>query len=51
MKQAQGTLAKLKTYWPGLSIDEIADIEGDFFEDSSICDRYRAIFKRVDKEE
>jgi TolB-like protein len=50
MKQARGTLAKLKAYWPGLSIDQIADIEVDFFEDPRICERYRAIFKRIDKE-
>ncbi len=50
-KQAQGTLAKLKAYWPGLSIDEIADNEVYCFEDPAISSRYRAILKRVEEEE
>ena len=51
IKQARDTLAKLKALWPGLTIDEIADNEIDFFEDPAICSRYRAILKRVEKEE
>lgn len=51
IKQAQATLAKLKAHWPGRLIDEIADNEIDFFEDPAICSRYRAILKRVEKEE
>jgi TolB-like protein len=50
IKQAQDTLAKLKAYWPGLSVDKIADLEADFFEDPTICSRYRAVLERVEKE-
>ena len=51
IEQAQATLAKLRAHWPGLSIDEIADSEVDFFEDPTVCSRYREILKRVEKEE
>lgn len=51
IKQAQDTLAKLKANWPGLLVDEIIDHEVDFFEDPAVCNRYRAILQRVDKEE
>lgn len=50
-KQAQDTLAKLKAHWPGMLFDQIVDWELDFFEDPAVCSRYRAILKRVEKEE
>jgi TolB-like protein/Tfp pilus assembly protein PilF len=48
IKQAQDTLAKLKAIWPGLGLEEISDNEVGYFEDPAICDRYRAILRRVE---
>lgn len=51
INQARDTLAKLKAIWPGLLIDEIIDMEVDFYEDPTVCTRYRAILQRVDEVE
>jgi len=48
--QARNILAKVKAHYTGLSLDEIVDKELDFYEDSAVCDRYRAILRRVDSE-
>jgi tetratricopeptide (TPR) repeat protein len=48
-ERARESLARLKEYWSGLSIDDIADTEVDFYEDPAVCSRYRAILQRVDK--
>jgi len=50
-KRAREILVKLKAHWPGLAIDEIAETETDFYEDRAVCNRYRAVLQRVDKEE
>jgi TolB-like protein len=49
-QQAHEIMLKLKAHWPGLEIDEIAETETDFYEDPAVCDRYRAILLRVEKE-
>jgi TolB-like protein len=41
IKQAQDVLAKVKAHYPGLSLDEIVDTEVDFYEDPTVCSRYR----------
>jgi hypothetical protein len=51
IKQAQDTLAKVKAHYPGLGLDEIVDAEVDYYEDSAVCRRYRAILQSVDQEE
>jgi TolB-like protein len=51
IKQAQDTLAKLRANWPGQHIDEIIDHEVEFFEDPDVCNRYREILRRVDRQE
>lgn len=50
-RQAQDVLAKVKAHYPGLSLDEIVDTEVDFYRDPSVCNHYRAILRRVDREE
>jgi TolB-like protein len=51
ISQAQNSLAKVKAHYPGLRLDEIVDAEVDFYVDPSVCSRYRAILRRIDKEE
>ncbi|MGO4837315.1 adenylate cyclase, partial [Rhizobiaceae sp. 2RAB30] len=51
IKQAQDVMAKVKAHYPGLRLDEIVDQELDFYEDPTVCIRYRAILQRVEKEE
>jgi TolB-like protein len=51
IRQAQAVLARVKAHYPGLSLDEIIDTEVDFYEDPAVCNRYRAILKRVDTQE
>lgn len=50
-KQAQDVLAKVKAHYPGLGLDEIIDAEVDFYRDAAVCNRYRAILQRIDKEQ
>jgi hypothetical protein len=50
-RQAQDVLAKVKAHYPGLSLDEIVDTEVDFYRNPAVCNHYRAILQRVDKEE
>jgi len=50
IKQAQDVLAKVKAHYPRLSLDEIIDTEVDFYTDPAVCNRYRAILQRIDKE-
>lgn len=45
---ARDTLAKLKSHWPGETLDEIIDHEMDYFEDPAVCGRYRTILRRVE---
>jgi TolB-like protein len=45
---AHNTLAKLKSHWPGETLDEIIDHEMDYFEDPAVCARYRTILRRVE---
>ncbi len=47
---ARDMLAKLKSHWPKETIDEIIDHEMDYFEDPSVCNRFRSILRRVDSE-
>lgn len=47
-ERARDLLAKVKTDYPGLSLDEIVDKELDFYSDPAICSRYKAILKRID---
>lgn len=47
-KQAKAMLARLKANWPSLGIDDIVRSELDFFQDPSVCERYRATLERVD---
>jgi len=49
IKQSQQTLAKLKAHWPGLSLDDILDTDGDLFEDPAVCSRYRALLHHVEE--
>ncbi len=49
-EKARDSLAKLKAHWPGLRIDEINDTEVDFYEDSAVSSRYRAVLERVDQQ-
>lgn len=51
IKQAQDALAKLKAHWPGRHLDEIVISEVDCYEDPAVCSRYRAIAKRIDRQE
>jgi TolB-like protein len=51
--QAEAALAKLKASYPqfpGITLDGILN-EEVFYEDPAILDRYRAILRRIDKEE
>lgn len=48
MARARETLARLKGDVPGLSIDELIDVEVAFYEDPAIHARYRTILHRVD---
>ncbi|WFP73574.1 winged helix-turn-helix domain-containing protein [Mesorhizobium sp. WSM4906] len=50
IRQAQDVLAKVKAHYRGLSLDDIVDTEVDFYEDPDVCNRYRAILRRVDEE-
>jgi len=51
IKQAQDVLAKVKAHYPRLSLDEIIDTEVDFYTDPAVCNRYRAILQRIDKQD
>ena len=51
IRQAQDVLAKVKAHYRGLSLDQIIDTEVDFYQDATVCRRYRAIIERVDKAE
>ncbi|WP_442582297.1 winged helix-turn-helix domain-containing tetratricopeptide repeat protein [Mesorhizobium sp. ASY16-5R] len=51
ISRAQDLLAKVKAHYPRLSLDEIVDLELDFYQDPAICSRYRAILERVDSRE
>ena len=51
IRQAQDLLAKVKAHYPGLSLDEIVDLELDFYEDPAVCSHYRAILQHVDRQE
>ena len=48
---ARDALAKLKALWPERSVDEIVVSEVDYYEDPAVCNRYRTILQRVNKEE
>ena len=50
ISRAQDTLAKVKARYPGLSLDEIVDAEVDYYEDPTVCSRYRAILQRVERQ-
>ena len=45
--EARDTLAKLKSHWPEQTIDKIIDHEMDYFEDPSVCNRFRSILRCV----
>jgi TolB-like protein/Tfp pilus assembly protein PilF len=52
-RQAEAALARLKSSYPqfpGITLDGILK-EEDFYEDSAVRERYRAILRRIDKEE
>lgn len=52
-RQAEAALARLKSFYPqfpGITLDGILK-EEVFYEDPAILDRYRAIMRRIDKEE
>ena len=52
-KEAEAALARLKSSYPqfpGITLDGILK-EEDLYEDPTIFDRYRAILRRIDKEE
>lgn len=51
IRQARDLLAKVKTHYPGRRLDEIVDLELDFFWDPAVCRRYREILRRVDGQE
>jgi len=51
IKQAQDVLAKVKAHYRGLSLDQIIDTEVDFYQDATVCVRYRAILERIDDQE
>ncbi|MFO0993247.1 MAG: winged helix-turn-helix domain-containing protein [Hyphomicrobiales bacterium] len=51
IKKAQQTLTALKAHWPGLSLDDILDTDGDLFEDPNVCSRYRVLLHQVEKQE
>jgi TolB-like protein len=48
ISQAQDILAKVKGHYPGLRLDELVDLELDFFQDPAVAARYRSILQRVD---
>lgn len=50
INQAQQTLTALKAHWPGLSLDDILDTDGDLFENPAVCSRYRAILQKVEQQ-
>jgi TolB-like protein len=51
INHARGTLSKLKAHWPGLSFEEIVDLEAGIFEDLDVCKRYCAILERIERQE
>lgn len=51
IKQARDILAQVKAHYAGLGLDEIVDMEVDFYEDPAVCRRYRAILQRVEGHE
>lgn len=51
IKKARQTLTALKAHWPGLSLDDILDTDGDLFEDPNVCSRYRVLLHQVEKQD
>ncbi|PZR00739.1 MAG: adenylate cyclase [Cereibacter sphaeroides] len=45
------TFGKLRAVLPGMSIDEIADGQVNFYQDPAVCARYRAMLHRLDEGE